>query len=353
MTIENKRLSLREILESAPQNRNIQYALAKSYEILSEYHNVEVSVSGGSDSDIMLDLLIRTGNKNEMKFIWFNTGLEYKATRNHISFLENKYDIQIERIIPEKSIVMSCREYGTPFLNKAVSELIERLQKNGFEWEDDEYENLIKKYPNCMSSLKWWCNNYPDGSRFNIAYHKYLKEFMMDNNPEFNISNKCCTYAKKKVYLDYVRENNCDLDCSGVRKAERGIRSSAYKDCFSKSEKKSSISGGVARFRPIFWFTDEDKKEYEVAYDVTHSECYTEYGMKRTGCAGCPFNLDLEDDLEILQKHEPTLYKACWNVFRNSYEYRRKYYEYRFEKKRQLMIAKYQEMLARELANDT
>lgn len=339
-------------MESAPPNKNIQYALTKSYEVLSNYHNIEVSVSGGADSDIMLDLLLRTGNVDEMKFIWFNTGLEYKATRDHLLYLENRYGIKIHRIMPEKSIVVSCRQFGTPFLNKTVSELIDRLQRNEFEWEDGDYETLIKKYPNCMSSLKWWCNQYPQGSRFNISYHRDLKEFMIQNPPAFKISSKCCTYAKKNVYLDFIKENGCDLDCSGVRKAEKGIRSSAYKDCFSKSEKKQQISGGVARFRPIFWFTDEDKVEYENAYDIVHSDCYTKYGMKRTGCAGCPYNLNLENDLKVLIENEPTLYKACINVFNNSYDYREQYYGYRFEKKRQLMIAKYQELLRKELANE-
>lgn len=58
------------------------------------------------------------------------------------------------------------------------------------------------------------------------------------------------------------------------------------------------------------------------------SKCYTEYGLKRTGCAGCPFGRDFEYELEVIQKYEPKLYKAVNNIFGDSYEYTRKYREF-------------------------
>lgn len=56
-----------------------------------------------------------------------------------------------------------------------------------------------------------------------------------------------------------------------------------------------------------------------------HSKCYTEYGLKRTGCVGCPYGRDFENELEVVQKYEPKLYKAVCNIFKDSYEYTRKY----------------------------
>ena len=56
--------------------------------------------------------------------------------------------------------------------------------------------------------------------------------------------------------------------------------------------------------------------------------CYTEYGLKRTGCCGCPFGRDFEFELEVLEQYEPNLYKAVCNVFKDSYEYTRKYREF-------------------------
>lgn len=78
-------------------------------------------------------------------------------------------------------------------------------------------------------------------------------------------------------------------------------------------------------YRPIFWYGIEDKKDYESYASIQHSKCYTEYGLKRTGCAGCPFGRDFEFELEVLKTHEPMLYKAANNIFKDSYEYTRRY----------------------------
>ena len=314
-----------EILENAPKNKTIQNALAKSYEVLHNYHNIQVSVSGGSDSDIMLDLLIRTGNVNEMSFIFFETGVEYKATKEHLAYLEDRYGIKIKRVLPKKSVVVSCRQDGIPFWNKMVSMQLYGLQLHGFQFEDEPIEVLEQKYPGCKSYLKWWCNSYCDGrhSMYNINYISYLKEFLIQNPPDFKISKKCCDYAKKKVSKSFYRKNKSDLDCTGIRKDEGGVRSLAYKDCFTVED------DGVTVFRPIFWFTEEDKTEYEDFYDIQHSRCYTEYGFTRTGCAGCPFNLNWEEDVERIKEFEPSLYKACQNLFKKSYDYRTEFEKYR------------------------
>ncbi len=55
---------------------------------------------------------------------------------------------------------------------------------------------------------------------------------------------------------------------------------------------------------------------------------YVEYGLKRTGCVGCPFNPRINEELEIIEKYEPKLYTAAVNIFGKSYEYTRKYREF-------------------------
>lgn len=187
-------------------------------------------------------------------------------------------------------------------------------------WEDKSYEELILEYPKNTSSIKWWCNAYGSG-KFNINKNKYLKEFLIKNPPTFKISSKCCDYAKKSVAKDYNKSHRIDLNCIGVRKFEGGIRSS-IKSCFNINQDKYDD------FRPIFWYNNSDKEYYENHFSVKHSKCYTEYGLKRTGCCGCPYGRDFEKELEIIQKYEPKLYKACTNIFGESYEYTRKYREF-------------------------
>ncbi len=69
---------------------------------------------------------------------------------------------------------------------------------------------------------------------------------MIANPPQFNISNKCCHYAKKMVAKRFKDQEKFELNMYGVRKAEGGARRSAYKTCFSSSDE------GCDEYRPIF-----------------------------------------------------------------------------------------------------
>ena len=247
--------------------------------LLRDYEpsKVMVSISGGADSDIMLDLITRLGNgyKNKVHFVFFDTGVEYEATKEHIENLQNKYGVKIEIEKAKKPIPTSCKKYGQPFLSKQVSEYIERLQKHNFQWENEDFETLYKRYPKCKIALAWWCNKMGHKSRFNIEYNKYLKEFMIENPPTFQISNKCCKGAKKDVSKDYKKRNEITLSMVGIRKAEGGARAS-IPSCFTAKENAPD------EYRPLFWYTNDTKKEYEMFFKVEHSRCYTEYGLKRT-----------------------------------------------------------------------
>ena len=53
------------------------------------------------------------------------------------------------------------------------------------------------------------------------------------------------------------------------------------------------------------------------------------YGLTRTGCCGCPISYKAVDDLELIRPYEPNVVKAAWNIFGRSYEYRKKYNEYK------------------------
>lgn len=268
----------------------------------------------------MLDILHKVDKDHKVEYVWFDTGIEYQATKDHLRYLEDKYGIEIKRYKAIKPIPVTCKEYGVPFLSKLVSKTIMALQKHNFKWENKSFDELIQEYPNSKSYIKWWCNQYqPKTSTWNIARNKWLKEFLIENPPTFKISDKCCKYAKKEVKKRCNKENNYDLECIGVRKSEGGIRAISYKNCFSHYDNK------IDEYRPLFFFKNNDKIDYENIFNIIHSKCYTEYGLTRTGCAGCPFGNDFEQKLDVLQKYEPKLYKACNNIFGESYEYTRKY----------------------------
>ena len=304
-------------------NQKIYNSELKRDYVLNIHKKIAVSISGGSDSDIVFDLISRYDKQTDqtIEYIFFNTGLEYQATFRQLEYLEKKYGIEIKRYKPIKPIPTAVKEHGQPFLSKYVSEMLGRLQHHNFQWEDEPYEKLIKKYKNCSSALRWWSNIQSENGMFNISRNKLLKEFIIQNNPSFLISNKCCKYAKKDLSHQYIKENQPDLMVVGVRKAEGGIRAQAYKTCFE-------TDGDIDMYYPILHYTDTDKEDYEEMYDVNHSDCYTEYGMKRTGCAGCPYGRNYESELFILNQYEPNLYKGVANIFKDSYDYTLKYRQF-------------------------
>lgn len=322
-------MDIHELMNMSQGNFAVFDGFAKAFNVIRRYQpygNIACSISGGKDSDIVLDIVSKFDEDRQVKYVWFDTGLEYQATKDHLKYLEERYGIEIIREKAIKPIPLAVREYGQPFVSKMVSEMIGRLQHYGFKFEDRPYEELIEEYPKIKSAISWWCNkrdvNKHGYSMFNINYNKYLKEFMIENPPWFPISQKCCTYAKKKVSAKFIKENDIELMITGVRKSERGIRSAAYKSCFDAHE------DACDQYRPVFWYSNEDEDFYDELFGIQHSDCYCKWGMTRTGCVGCPFNRKIVDELKVIEQYEPKMLKAVSNVFKDSYEYTRMYREY-------------------------
>lgn len=312
-----------------PKNATVLDNFVKAYSVINkpQYKTIFCSISGGSDSDVMMDIIYKVDVNKKVTYVWFDTGLEYEATKRHIEYLEKKYDVKIMRERAIKPIPLTCKEYGQPFLSKNVSNYLERLQKKNFDFKDYNYEYMLKHFGKDVA--QWWCN-CKDNDRFNIERNLLLKEFLIAYPPQFNISSKCCNFAKKDVSKNLINKYNIDLMIVGVRKAEGGIRATAYENCFSEE------LHGASQYRPLWWYHNEDKKDYEDYCGIVHSDCYKKYGFLRTGCCCCPYGWvhnKLLHELEQTKKYEPKLYKAVNNVFKDSYEYTRKYLQFRKEMK--------------------
>lgn len=316
-----------ELMDSAPQNANITKYLIVTRNKLSQYRRIAVSYSGGSDSDTILDLieLVKPEDCGEIRYVFFDTGLEWDATLRHLDSVEQKYGVHIERRKAKKSIPAACREHGIPFISKDMSQNIDSLQRHNFDFADT-YENAtIEKYGRCEDALKWYfdkrCLTKNGKKRSSIAERRLLKEFMTNNPPDFKISDKCCDYAKKDVAHEFNSEFQPDLEIIGMRQAEGGRRVGAIKNCFSLPTDKKTF----AEYRPLWFWTDEDKRIYKEWRNLTYSDCYEKWGFKRTGCVGCPCAAASVSQLEQAKQYEPNKVKAAYAVFGKSYEYREKY----------------------------
>lgn len=91
---------------------------------LKEHPKAICSYSGGADSDILLDLIERTREMFQLppvKYVFFNTGLEMRVTKDHVKEVSKKYGVEIEEHRPKVNIVNAARTYGVPFVSKIMS----------------------------------------------------------------------------------------------------------------------------------------------------------------------------------------------------------------------------------------
>lgn len=311
--------TVQNLMDTQGNTFAIVNAWAKSWDILGRFEHPLVSVSGGSDSDIVVDMISRLDDARKVSYGWFNTGLELAASKRHLRFLEEKYGIKIISLPIVAPIATTVKKHGQPFLSKYVSYCINSLQKHGYDFRiDSKYEDDLQEFHGCKDGLDWWHNKH-HRPFWNVSNNFGLREFLNMYPPKFVISDKCCHYSKKLPSDRLLRhDSGFDLSILGLRTAEGGIRK-GITNCFAYSERRGS------RFMPILHFSNDDKVVYNRLYGVQNSEVYTVYGFKRTGCCGCPFNPTLFQDMEILQQYEPGLVKAASHIFAPSYEYTRLY----------------------------
>lgn len=319
----------------------IQSIIAKH---LKQHPKAICSYSGGSDSDILIDLIERTREVFSLppvKYVFFNTGLEMKAIKDHVRATAEKYGVEIEEVRPKVNIVRASRTYGIPFVSKIMSAGLSEWQKKGVplsiaeeydkaEDKEAKRKELKERYPGCESLINFLCCCNSSGEpRPNIQLvinsSKYMRDFIEECPPDFQISAKCCDYCKKQIA--HSVQKDYDMIITGERRDEGGMRSVPRKDntalCFTET------SSGQYRLRPLYYVSDADKAWYKWYYGLRYSDAYEVYGLTRTGCCGCPISYKAVEDLEKIRPYEPNLVKAAWNIFGKSYLYREKYNAYK------------------------
>lgn len=322
----------------------IQSIVAKH---LKQHPNAICSYSGGADSDILIDVIERARQIFDLppvKYVFFNTGLEMKATKDHVKATAEKYGVEIETVRPKVGIVQASRKYGVPFVSKIMSAGLSEWQKKGvplsvaqeYDQAEDKAakrQELRERYPKCESVLNFLCCCNSKGEpRPNIQLvinsSKYMRDFIGEYPPDFKISADCCTYCKKNIA--HQVQKGYDMVITGERRDEGGMRSVPRKDntslCFTET------ASGQYRLRPLYYVSDADKAWYKEYYGLRYSDAYEVYGLTRTGCCGCPISYKAIADLELIRPYEPNLVKAAWNIFGKSYEYRQKYNAYKAER---------------------
>lgn len=219
---------------------------------------------------------------------------------------------------PTKPIKPTLEEVGYPFKSKRHSKIVDIYQRLG-------------KTKSILRYLGEWEGEEPEwGSELRCP-----KKLKYQFEPDFplRISDKCCQQMKEEPLTRWAAENSKKYFISGIMKAEGGRRMRA--ECLALRK------GKLYAFQPLAPLTKEWEEWYIQKFGVDISDIYKPpYNFKRTGCKGCPFGLQIQSELDTLEKYFPNERKQCEFIWKPVYEeYRR--IGYRLKANKQMTLDDY------------
>lgn len=270
-------------------------------------NNFYLSFSGGKDSTILHYLLDEALPDNNIPRVFIDTGIEYNLIRKYVLSLAS-CDDRFVIVKPTKSIKTILNKYGYPFKSKEHSTKLHEWQLGN----RDTYS--MKKYLGegrfaCPSCLKY----------------QFSDDFKL------NVSQFCCKKLKKEPALKWAKENGKSIVITGMRKSEGGQRVNLH--CIVTDK-----DGNAIKFHPLSVVDDKFEDYYLLSRGIKLCDLYyPPFNFKRTGCKGCPFALDLQEQLSIMDLYLPKERLQCEFIWAPVYaEYRR--INYRLQRYEQLKL---------------
>ena len=273
--------------------------------------NFYLSFSGGKDSTILHYLLDEALPNNRIPRVFIDTGIEYQAIRQFVLGLAEKDD-RFQIIKPSKPIKQVLETYGYPFKSKQHSHNLMVYQHSGIGRSVQRYLGLVE------SNTLFRCP-------------KQL-EYQFTDQFGLKISDQCCLRLKKMPVHKWEKENGRRIAITGMRRTEGGERAS-IKGCILTDK-----DGNVTRFHPLLVVSNEWEEWFVREREIHLCSLYSEpFNFKRTGCKGCPFSLDLQEQLTTMALYLPAERQQCEIIWKPVYEeYRR--LGYRLDKTEQLKL---------------
>lgn len=268
---------------------------------------------GGGDSTILHYLIDLALPNNKIPRLFINTGIEYNDIVDYVKELSKKDD----RII---------------IYNSGIN-IKEMLEKNGYPFKSKVFANVVEMYNRLgkVKSVKAFLGE-EETKNGNIKKGQFrcpknLRYIFEENNLKFKISHLCCNKLKKEPAKKWAEENKRFITITGMRSNEGGSRMNL--GCLTMNNTK---------FNPLVVINDDFKNKFTEKYQIKLCKLYyPPYNFKRTGCKGCPFALDLQDNLDIMRDLLFKEYKQCEKIWEPVYtEYRR--INYRLKKIEQKTI---------------
>ncbi|WP_281512234.1 phosphoadenosine phosphosulfate reductase family protein [Mammaliicoccus vitulinus] len=282
--------------------------------VINQYgeENFYIAFSGGKDSMILHNIIDIALPKNKIPRVYTNTGIEYSLMVKYVRTLAQN-DPRIVIINSGVNIRKMLEEKGYPFKSKEHSLRVEHFNKGN-------NSNFIKKY----MRLTDYTGPY-------VCPKSLMYQF--EERGKYNYSNKCCYELKKKPAHKWAKENHKTIVITGLRQEEGGTRKNS-KGCIVYN----STGGGIKSFKPLNPITDNFEQWFIQKYNIKLCDLYyPPYSFQRTGCKGCPYNLNLQHDLDKMATYLPAERQQCETLWKPIYdEYRR--LNYRLTKNEQIKL---------------
>lgn len=275
----------------------------KIKQIITKYgeENFYISYSGGKDSTVLSALIDMAIPDNKIPRVYANTGIELNMIRDFVYDMA-KIDNRVIIIAPSTPIKQMLEKEGYPFKSKMHSSYVKKYQNKGYNYKS------VRAYTGKELTLK--------GQPMFRQCPKILKYQFTDEN-KLKISDACCFRLKEEPLHKWQKENNKLYGIVGIIKEEGGRRFNAQ--CLSFSGKK------LKNFQPLAPITKEWEEWFIAKYNIDICDIYKEpFNFTRTGCKGCPFAINLQKELDTLERFFPTEKKQCEVIWAPVYnEYRR------------------------------
>lgn len=278
--------------------------IQKIRQIAEEYdleHKGYIAFSGGKDSTVLSFLVDLALPGNKIPRVYSNTGIDYLEIQRFVRQLATE-DERIMFLQPRQNIKQMLNEVGYPFKSKFHSHICDIYSRQG-------KSGCVLKYAEPKANTPHSCP-------------KVLQD--MFNSPlPFKISEKCCYKLKKEPFKRYEKETGRHIGLTGMRKSEKGLRENLKCLVFEGDK--------LHRFHPLAPVEDDFIEwvinEYKIRLCVLY---YAPYGFKRTGCAGCPYARELQEELDLMEKLLPNEKIKCEYLWKPVYtEYRKRGYRLR------------------------
>lgn len=270
--------------------------IQKIQQIINKYgeENFYISFSGGKDSTVLSALIDMAIPNNNIPRVYANTGIELNMIRDFV-FDMAKSDNRVVIIKSNVPIKAMLESEGYPFKSKEHSLYVSEYQRMG------EKSGAYKRYM------------FPEEKRKRYGCPKILRyQFTTEFN--LKISKKCCNELKKKPLKKWSKENGKTFCITGMIREEGGSRNNI--SCINLKQKK---------FHPLAPVTKAWEDWVISEYNIDICDIYKPpYNFDRTGCKGCPFATDLQNELDTMEKFFPIEKNQCEELWKPVYnEYRR------------------------------